>query len=177
LACDDGNNVDGDGCSRDCHIEAGYNCVGGSPNSRDVCSSFLPSSLIFTQSGQTHLTNKIVLNVRVNYLPQSLIKSATDCKNGCDLVLDVKITKGFSSVLSIKSSYIPGSTYSFSIEMDFGREPIGLFTVQVGLQSGIALKYFSGIDTTNTLSIDVNPAILSRYTGSSPGKGGKGDVL
>ncbi len=49
--------------------------------------------------------------------------------------------------------------------MDFGREPIGLFTVQVGIQSGIALKYFSGIDTTKTLSIDVNPAILSRYTG------------
>ena len=53
--------------------------------------------------------------------------------------------------------------------MDFGREPIGVFTVQIGLQSGIALKYFSGIDTTQTVSIDVNPAIMSRYTG---GRGG-----
>lgn len=63
--------------------------------------------------------------------------------------------------------------------MDFGREPIGLFTVQVGIQSGIALRYFSGIDTTKTLSIDVNPAILSRYTGGG-GKNGKdkdGDML
>jgi hypothetical protein len=165
LACDDGNNVDGDGCSKDCRIEPGFNCVGGSPSTPDVCSSFLPPALIFTQSGQTHLTNRIVLNVRLNYLPQSLIKSAKDCKNGCDSVLDVKIIKGFSSVVSIKSSYIPGTTYSFSIEMDFGREPIGLFTAQIGIQSGIALKYFSGIDTTKTLSIDVNPAILSRYTG------------
>jgi hypothetical protein len=56
--------------------------------------------------------------------------------------------------------------------MDFGHEPIGLFTVQIGLQSGIALNYFSGIDTTQTLRIDVNPAILSRYTGGRPGKGG-----
>ena len=101
-----------------------------------------------------------------------MIKSAKDCSNSCDSVLNVSIIKGFSSVVSIKSSYIPGSTYSFSIEMDFGREPIGMFTVQVGIQSGIALKYFSGIDTTKTVSIDVNPAILSRYTGGR-GKNGK----
>jgi hypothetical protein len=65
--------------------------------------------------------------------------------------------------------------------MDFGREPIGVFTAQIGLQSGIALKYFSGIDTTRTLSIDVNPAIMSRYTGGRGGRngrrGGEGDVL
>jgi hypothetical protein len=62
--------------------------------------------------------------------------------------------------------------------MDFGHEPIGLFTVQVGIQSGIALKYFSGIDTTKTLSIDVNPAILSRYTGGRSGNSVKGgDML
>ena len=35
LACDDGNNNDGDGCSRDCKIEQGYICRGGSPNTRD----------------------------------------------------------------------------------------------------------------------------------------------
>jgi hypothetical protein len=137
--------------------------------------------LVFTQSGQTHIINKIILNVRVNYLPQSLIRSASDCRNGCDSVLDVKITNGFRSVVSIKSTYLPGSTYSFSIEMDFGREPIGVFTAQIGLQSGIALKYFSGIDTTRTLSIDVNPAIMSRYTGGRGGRngrrGGEGDVL
>jgi hypothetical protein len=122
--------------------------------------------------------NKIVLNVRLNYMPKELIKSAKDCQKSCSSVLDVKIIKGDSSVTSIKSSYIPGSTYSFSIEMDFGHEPIGLFTVQVGIQSGIDLKYFSGIDTTNTLSIDVNPAFMSRYTGGKKdGKGRDNDYL
>lgn len=54
--------------------------------------------------------------------------------------------------------------------MDFGREPIGMFTVQVGIQASIASKYYSGIDTSNKLTIDVNPALLSRYTGSKDDK-------
>jgi len=69
LACDDGNNFNGDGCSSDCKIESGYHCVGGSPSSKDTCSRYLPSKLVITQSGQSHIQNKIVLNVRVNYLP------------------------------------------------------------------------------------------------------------
>jgi cysteine-rich repeat protein len=37
-ACDDGNTVDGDGCSHDCTmIEAGWSCTGGSPTSPSVC--------------------------------------------------------------------------------------------------------------------------------------------
>jgi cysteine-rich repeat protein len=29
--CDDGNKIDGDGCSSICQIEPGWKCVGGSP--------------------------------------------------------------------------------------------------------------------------------------------------
>lgn len=54
--------------------------------------------------------------------------------------------------------------------MDFGREPIGMFTIQVGIQASIASKYYSSIDTSNRLTIDVNPALLSIYTGSKDDK-------
>ena len=175
MQCDDGNNVNGDGCSSDCRIEANYHCTGGSPNSKDSCTSFLPNKLVISQSGQTHLNSKIVLNIRLNYLPLQLINSANDCKNKCDSVLQVKITKGDTSFVSIKSSYIPTTSYSFSVIIDFGREPIGLFTAEVSLQSGIALKYYSGIDTSQVLSVDINPAFLSLYRGGSGGRGkGKG---
>lgn len=107
--------------------------------------------------------NRIILNVRLNYLPQKLIKSAKDCKNNCDSVLNVQIVKGDKGVTSIKSSYIPSSTYSFSVEMDFGREPIGLFSAEIGIQPDIASKYFSGIDTSNILKVDINPAFMSKY--------------
>ncbi len=35
--CDDGNTVDGDGCSSSCEIETGYHCSGESPASADKC--------------------------------------------------------------------------------------------------------------------------------------------
>ena len=35
--CDDGNNVDGDGCSSTCTIEPGYECYGGNPLQADFC--------------------------------------------------------------------------------------------------------------------------------------------
>ena len=37
IACDDGNVVDGDGCSSQCGIEIGYQCSGGNTTSPSVC--------------------------------------------------------------------------------------------------------------------------------------------
>ena len=37
LECDDGNYVDGDGCSSECEIEIDWKCSGGSPTSADNC--------------------------------------------------------------------------------------------------------------------------------------------
>lgn len=37
MQCDDGNVINGDGCSSTCTIETGYSCVGGGWNSLDVC--------------------------------------------------------------------------------------------------------------------------------------------
>ena len=42
LQCDDGNLVDGDGCSSECEIESNYVCYGGSMLSPDKCNSTLP---------------------------------------------------------------------------------------------------------------------------------------
>jgi hypothetical protein len=32
-----GNNIDGDGCSRDCRIEPDFTCTGGSATTSDNC--------------------------------------------------------------------------------------------------------------------------------------------
>lgn len=82
----------------------------------------------------------------------------------------MKIISGDRSFISIVAKYIPTTSYTFSIEIDFGREPIGLFTAQIGVKAGIALKYFSGIDNSCRLSVNVNPAFLSVYTGGSKDK-------
>ena len=36
--CDDGNTINGDGCSSACKVETDYTCVGGSMTTKDVCS-------------------------------------------------------------------------------------------------------------------------------------------
>lgn len=37
LECDDGNTVNGDGCSSTCTIESGYTCGGGTLFTADTC--------------------------------------------------------------------------------------------------------------------------------------------
>lgn len=161
LGCDDGNKINGDGCSSTCEVETGYTCNGGSPSSKDTCSRGMPSALDISSTGQSRVWGKVIVNVRLNYLPQALIDSATDCKNSCNNVLAVNIISGDSSATSIVARYIPTTTFSFSIEVDFGKEPVGMFVLNVGLRPSIAAKYFGAMDTSKQLTVNVNPAYFS----------------
>jgi cysteine-rich repeat protein len=164
LPCDDGNSVNGDGCSSTCQIENGWFCAGGSPASRDTCSKSIPTEVTFTSSGQSHQWGRIVLNVRANYLPLALVQSASDCANSCRDVLSAKIISGDTSAVSIVASYIPTTSFSFSVIVDFQKEPIGIFSIEIGISPRVATKYFKGIDISKKLTVNVNPAILAQTT-------------
>lgn len=161
LACDDGNTINGDGCSSSCQVEAGFVCTGGSPTSKDSCLKGLPSAIEFTASGQSRVWGKIIVNVKSNYLPQALLDSAVDCHNKCNNVLSAKIISGDSSAVSILASYIPNTSFSFSIEVNFAKEPIGMFVLQVGINPSLIPKYFAGINASSTININVNPAFFN----------------
>jgi hypothetical protein len=161
--CDDGNNVDGDGCSRDCYVEAGYTCVGGSPDSQDNCVPFQTQKdyLTITQTGQVRQPTSILLNVKLDYLPQNLLYSA-DCHNQCQNVVVGNIVDGDTGATSITSQYLPGTSFSFSVTVEFGRTYIGPFTIEVGIDRAVSQKYFGSVSTiASTLVVDVNPAFLS----------------
>jgi hypothetical protein len=68
---------------------------------------------------------------------------------------------GFRGAKSITARYIPTTSFIFSIEVDFGREPIGQFTVEIGVNQNLRTQYFSGIDVSSKLRVDINPAFLS----------------
>jgi hypothetical protein len=68
---------------------------------------------------------------------------------------------GFKGAKSITARYIPTTSFIFSIEVDFGREPIGQFTVEIGVNQNLRTQYFSGIDVSSKLRVDINPAVLS----------------
>jgi len=81
-------------------------------------------------------------------------------------VLSVQIINGDSSTTGIVASYIPTTSFSFSIEVNYQKEPIGMFTLQIGINPNLVQKYFSGIDVTVKLLVNVNPAFLATYTAS-----------
>eukprot|EP00930_Biecheleria_cincta_P023043 TRINITY_DN16699_c0_g2_i1.p1 TRINITY_DN16699_c0_g2~~TRINITY_DN16699_c0_g2_i1.p1 ORF type:complete len:613 (-),score=48.56 TRINITY_DN16699_c0_g2_i1:22-1860(-) len=52
--CDDGNSQSGDGCSRECRVEPGHVCTGGSLTSADACQkafAFATGSLVISITG------------------------------------------------------------------------------------------------------------------------------
>ena len=157
--CDDGNNFDGDGCSRDCKVEVGYSCYGGSPNSRDICSSVFPSQIFFENRGQSRLFGKVILSIKVNYLPKVLLDSVNGCNDYCKNVLAVN-TQGVRSAVSINVRYIPTTSFLFSIEVDFGQQSIDLFSLEIGINQGLR-QFFTGVDISKKLTIDVRPVYLA----------------
>lgn len=159
LGCDDGNNNDGDGCSRDCRVEAGYTCAGGTPENPDLCSNAIPNTISIIQTGQVRLSTSIVLNLRVSYIPNSLL-IATECKDSCSQILVGTVTSGDSSTLGITSKYLAGTAYDFTLTIEFGRPYIGQFTIKVDINRNSVGKYFGAIPI-NPITIVVNPTYLA----------------
>ena len=66
----------------------------------------------------------MVLNIKIDYFPPELLQSE-DCNNRCSGVIQAELVEGDTGAISISSKYLPGSSYSFSVEIDFGRSYIG----------------------------------------------------
>ena len=111
--CDDGNTISGDGCSSNCSIEAGWTCSGGSPNTPDRCTYLTPVAVTLNSTGQVHTYGSIYANVRINYLPTNL--SQNNCSRCNDNILMVNLTSRPFTQPRISSSYIRGSSYTFSV--------------------------------------------------------------
>jgi cysteine-rich repeat protein len=157
VECDDGNTVAGDGCTF-CKIDQGWTCRGGSPNSPDFCSNVVPSKVTFLVVGQIRYQTKVVLNVKIDYLPKKLLQS-NDCNDRCSQVLVATVTQG-DKPISVKSSYVAGSSFTFNLELEFGRPYMNKFTVQISINQILA-GYFQGCSIVDPYSFDVNPAQLA----------------
>lgn len=62
LPCDDGNAIDGDGCSSTCQVETNYSCVGGDATFRSVCSYNQPIQMDLVSSLKQPLSNSIKMS-------------------------------------------------------------------------------------------------------------------
>jgi len=86
----------------------------------------------------------------------------TPCSYLCSQILRVAVAAGDAQYLSIGQDYFQG-TFSFAAEINFGREPIGQFVLQVSIDQNIAAAYFPGVACSDTFSFTITPAFLSVY--------------
>lgn len=157
MACDDGNTINGDGCSSTCKIEAGWNCRGGSPNTKDTCVTFVPGKTIITPRGKVHQVGRVTAGYRINYIPAELLKN--NCAL-CSQLLQIKQISG-DLIAVISASYIPQSTYSINVLFDFnGIEPIPNFVVSVQINPTLA-QYFQGVDISQIVVEEIDPSLLA----------------
>lgn len=69
--------------------------------------------MTFETVGQIRMSSSIVINVKLNYFPASLLE-ANDCANKCNQILEGKIIEGDNAV-SIVSEYVLGTSYIFTV--------------------------------------------------------------
>ena len=62
------------------------------------------------------------------------------------------IISGDTGALSVKSRFIPGSSYSFSVELDYGRSYMGKFCVELRINPKLG-NFFGTVGIGNVLSV------------------------
>jgi hypothetical protein len=82
-------------------------------------------------------------------------------------VLQVQVTQGNPAV-SITASYIKGTTYTFIVTFDFmNGGPLTQFSASVIVNPQLQTAYFSGVDTSQVLTIQVDPATLAQKSNAN----------
>jgi cysteine-rich repeat protein len=72
VECDDGNLVNGDGCSNQCKVETDYTCTGGSITTKDTCSYSGPINLTITRTLKDQRQNRVFIEIIISPNLQSL---------------------------------------------------------------------------------------------------------
>jgi hypothetical protein len=132
--------------------------MGGSPNSPDNCMIYNPTSVNFGMMGQIRYNTEVVINIKMNYLPKSLMQSS-DCNDRCSNILVPTIVQG-EQPISIQSAYVAGSQYTFTINLRFSKPYMNKFSLKVGINPALS-KYFQGVAINNPFTCDINPSQLT----------------
>jgi hypothetical protein len=106
----------------------------------------------------------VQVNIKLNWLPTQLTDNS--CRL-CNNVLQVQVTQGNPAV-SITASYIKGTTYTFIVTFDFmNGGPLTQFSASVIVNPQLQTAYFSGVDTSQVLTIQVDPATLAQKSNAN----------
>ena len=111
LACDDGNTLDGDGCSSSCEIEPGFECSGGNITSPDKCRPAFPPRI----SDVAYYGNKTL----VLYFSQSVIFNDTKIENLIKFKIEGKLNQNITFSWNYDHSLVKEPLTKLMIYMNF----------------------------------------------------------
>jgi cysteine-rich repeat protein len=113
LECDDGNLIDGDGCSSNCTIEKDYSCINGSSTSPSVCSYNGSVSLTLQTGDKDPNSNTMTLKYE-------LIGSAALLQlNGGSLDFNSLVSFPASEGVTVLEAYIDPTTNSLVVKIAY----------------------------------------------------------
>ena len=92
----------------------------------------------------------MLTGIVLNFVWTTCLQSA-NCKNKCLKHFDWWNCETIFKFQSIKSEYFPGSSSSFSMEIDSGRKYMGEFEIQVKIFPTIGWKYFCNVFSSSSI--------------------------
>ena len=101
----------------------------------------------------------IYANVRVNFLPTAL--SQNNCSLCNENILIVRLTSKTFQTPKVTTSYVKGSSYTFSIRFQFPSEPIPEFSATAQINPAFANSFFAGTDISQVVTLNINPAVMA----------------
>ena len=140
LPCDDGNLIDGDGCSSVCQVETNYFCYGGTTQSPDKCNSTLPLQF----SSATYYVNQtisVVFNKPVFFKSKPVIFIAID--PNLDKLLDISIEGNIGQTFSFSWTYKQIGEKTLLIFMNFKSSLLGDEVISITKNFSICILLWS----------------------------------
>ena len=113
LPCDDGNIIDGDGCSSACQIEANYGCTNGSSVSPNVCSYNGPFSVQLKTGDKDPRSNSMTL--LYHFEPIDIIQSLNGGSTDITSLINFPSTSG----ITVREAIINPITKELMVKFDY----------------------------------------------------------
>lgn len=93
-ACDDGNLINGDGCSASCTVEKNYNCIEGTKDTTDYCYTLVkPSAELLAINNSTQF--------QISFSKKISFKNLTSLTGKVDFPISIEIAKVDKSIYSV----------------------------------------------------------------------------
>ena len=99
-ACDDGNNVDGDGCSAGCYVQAGYSCTGSPSTCTTICGDGLKVGAEQCDDGNTANGDGCSSSCQYEFIAETEVNNTCATANGPNTIRTSALGSLFSGSIN-----------------------------------------------------------------------------